>query len=157
MPINIRKLVDSELAKQEEGAKNQLVAVEAARQAITDKAWLPGWSVSIISAWQSEGEKNMGPNIYNVASLGEAIRQAATDFCRLNRRVIPGQPMSTSKTGEKWEYWDVQGTFYVSLRVGPIGIPIDRARYSHHVKALERPTKKDYFTPPKKRAPTRIP
>lgn len=142
----LRKMVERHIAERRSAIESE---IEALNQT---EIWLaqnptPTWRVSIHSAWASDGEKSHAGE-YMQESLLEAMRLAATDFCRLNRRVMPGQPIGHGQEGS-YDFWDVQGWFYVSLVAGDTLIPIPDSSFAKHVLKIKKRggTKINYYDP----------
>lgn len=142
----LRKTVERHIADRRAAIDEEI------EELIQTEVWLaqnptPTWRVTIHSAWASEGEKaHTGEYMQN--SLLEAMRLAATDFCRLNRRVMPGQPIGHGQIGN-YDFWDVQGWFYVHLVAGPTLIPIPDNSFAKHVVSIKKRggTKINYYDP----------
>lgn len=139
----LKRLAKVYLEEREQKLADDLVSVRYSLKFLDGEEKL-SWSFLIVSPY-----KNMGKNHkdevdftgdFTTATLREAIREAATEYCILNRRVYPGY-VSESTT---WPRWDVQATWHVRLKVGQQYIPLPEEMWQNHVDELRRVTRENY-------------
>lgn len=144
----LRKMLKDKINTRRAGIEKEIVSLNQAEELLKQDDLPTTWHIFIGSAWITEGEESSNGD-YVADSLNEALRMAATDFCKLNRRIIPGQPKSGGGT---WDRWDVQGTWHVSLKVGAVFVDIPTESFKHHLRKINHAsTQKDYFSEPKKK------
>lgn len=145
--------LDGELQKQQ----TKTSALRKAKRAL-NRGLGAVWHIQISSPWKNLGphhddEQDIAQN-YHSASLRTAIREAATDFCVLNRRVYPGH-VSTGLGSKLWKHWDVQATWYISLVLAPgVHMSIPKEMYQKHIDELKEDTE-EIFGPERKKADKR--
>lgn len=139
----LKKMLRIALEDEELKISRRLNDVVAA-QTLLDENPVPIWRIHISSGW--DGEQSLSKD-YEDEMLAHAIKRAATDFCRLNGRIIPGQP-STTKQRDIWKHWDVSGSFRISLCVGSFSMYLNPKSFDHHVKALEKDTDENWYSKP---------
>lgn len=150
MDERLIELARPHLLEQQAMAETRARHCFEALEILNEPGTVPVWSISIHSAWvnmghDGEDEKSIS-GAYTTDSLREAIRRAATDFCVVNGRVYPGKPRRAynNQPDDRWREWDVQGSWYVSLLIGKVAVPIEKAMYEPHIAELRKGTDEIY-------------
>jgi hypothetical protein len=135
-----------EAAKQLRIAQRNVAIAQSALDALNDHntTLKPTWHIFISSAWKNlgshhEDEKDHQGD-YATETLEEAIKRAATDFCVLNHRSYPGHRWHSGTSEHVSDRWDVQGAWYVSLKIGEWQMSLPEESYKHHVQKLKERT-----------------
>lgn len=136
----IVKHARAELFKQADMARKNL---DIANAALTKLAQIEldddpaTFTISIFSAWSSEGEPSLTGFEYT-GTLQKALETAATAFCRLAGRVAKGDKREYVREGEAQTYtfWDVQGSWSVAVKIGDAHVSLPEKMTEKTIKSI---------------------